>query len=447
MSSTEFFKSITDKPGYVAFLPNDPTTPELMTEVAVPVLDPSWPKWSVTGWTGVSGWPGTPQFQAGLVYVSIATAIRLAQARLKKPFTKWAGTEHLKAIPRGGNGFNAYYDRNVLRFFYNEDKKAGKIVFTCESSDVVSHELGHGILDALRPDLWNTASMEIFAFHEAFGDIMAMCSVMEHHVTIEHMLKETDGDLSKSNIVSRIAEELGQALWNATNGASGGKDCLRNAVNGHNYVDPNTLGQYGPLKNEPHSFSQVFTGAWYDSFVTAYSLLRIQGLEPKEAVVRARDGLMAILLEATIHADSTSMFFRSVANAMIVASAQVDDSRFTQVVKTCFEKRKIIGGPQGMQMIDTASIDPTVEGNKAHIALEQPILGHTRLIADLPKYAYGVAADGSNSHCPVQAAHRAITYAYAHDLIGHEDEKKMFFVKDGRFKRNYICTAFCRYCQ
>ena len=34
--------------------------------------------------------------------------------------------------------------------------------------------LSHALLDAIRPQLWNAASIEVASFHEAFGDISAM---------------------------------------------------------------------------------------------------------------------------------------------------------------------------------------------------------------------------------------------------------------------------------
>ena len=56
---------------------------------------------------------------------------------------------------------------------------AGRTVFSGESPDVVCHELGHAILDSLKPQLFDAASMEVAAFHESFGDMSASLSALQ----------------------------------------------------------------------------------------------------------------------------------------------------------------------------------------------------------------------------------------------------------------------------
>jgi Zn-dependent metalloprotease len=45
------------------------------------------------------------------------------------------------------------------------------------STDVVAHEVGHGLLDSARPDS-STSILEVGAFHEAFGDCIAMLTAL-----------------------------------------------------------------------------------------------------------------------------------------------------------------------------------------------------------------------------------------------------------------------------
>src|SRR5262249_3030476 len=71
-----------------------------------------------------------------------------------------------------GVDLNAFYDRVGLRFFHGT--AGGRRVFSGESPDVVCHELGHAVLDAFKPQLWDAASIEIAAFHESFGDMSAL---------------------------------------------------------------------------------------------------------------------------------------------------------------------------------------------------------------------------------------------------------------------------------
>ena len=54
------------------------------------------------------------------------------------------------------------------------DARTGAIVQSGDSVDVATHEQGHAVLDALRPDLWDAPHFEVAAFHEAFGDLAAI---------------------------------------------------------------------------------------------------------------------------------------------------------------------------------------------------------------------------------------------------------------------------------
>src|SRR5690606_22721644 len=118
------------------------------------------------------------------------------------------------------------------------------------------HETGHAILDAIRPDLWNIASSEIWAFHESFADICAISASIDYPWAINAALSETDGDLSKSNIISKIGEHIANSF---------NLDSIRDATIKFNYVEPEKLPKFGPrekLTSDPHSLGRVFLSAW-----------------------------------------------------------------------------------------------------------------------------------------------------------------------------------------
>src|SRR5262249_31746722 len=138
----------------------------------------------------------------------------------QKP-TRWAATECLMILPRAGQDLNAYYDRSGLKFFYFGDPISRKIVFACEASDVVSHEFGHAYLDILRPDFWSAQCSEIWAFHESFGDMTAILTILQSDQVINKVLQETAGNLESSNTVSKLAEEMGVGLYHLTHGVDG----------------------------------------------------------------------------------------------------------------------------------------------------------------------------------------------------------------------------------
>src|SRR5258708_3941297 len=93
------------------------------------------------------------------------------------PGTSWEVGSILPVDLDFGIDLNAFYDREGLKFFHGS--AAGRTVFSGESPDVVCHELGHAILDSLKPQLFDAASIEVAAFHESFGDMSAILSALQ----------------------------------------------------------------------------------------------------------------------------------------------------------------------------------------------------------------------------------------------------------------------------
>jgi len=179
--------------------------------------------------------------------------------------TRWYTGDVLPALIDAGNDLNAYYDRRGLYFFHAH--VGGEAVYSGESPDVLCHELGHAVLDALAPALWNTATIETAALHESFGDISAMLSALELESVRTAVIAETAGRLSRSSRISRLAEQLGWAIRQSHPDAVD-RDCLRNAANSFFYSEPESLPPLAPasaLSSQPHSFSRVFTAAWLDA--------------------------------------------------------------------------------------------------------------------------------------------------------------------------------------
>lgn len=79
----------------------------------------------------------------------------------------------LKIYPYAGEMKNAFYDRTnqCLKFYYFYDQNTQKTVYTCQSADIVAHEAGHAILDALRPGYFESQDPQTGGLHEAFGDL------------------------------------------------------------------------------------------------------------------------------------------------------------------------------------------------------------------------------------------------------------------------------------
>jgi hypothetical protein len=161
-------------------------------------------------------------------YWSAAEATARATAfwrQLVPPGTTWQLGDTLPILLDEGEDFNAFYDRQALNFFHGT--AGGRTVFSGESPDVVCHEEGHAVLDALRPELFDAGSIEAAAFHEAFGDMSALLAALQLPTVRAAILAETGGDLRRS---SRLAEQVGWAIRQFAPDAVE-PDCLRNAAN------------------------------------------------------------------------------------------------------------------------------------------------------------------------------------------------------------------------
>ena len=75
----------------------------------------------------------------------------------------WAATKNLTVLPRAGNDANAYYDRRTLSFFYFNGN-SNKRIYTCDSADVVTHELGHAIDPKLYPNSKHKVSDKYWSY-------------------------------------------------------------------------------------------------------------------------------------------------------------------------------------------------------------------------------------------------------------------------------------------
>src|SRR5262249_16196654 len=134
---------------------------------------------------------------------------------------------------------NANYSRPFgLRFYHK--KVAGVDIYASESADVVCHELGHAVLDALRPELFNAANTETAAFHESFGDMSAVLCPLQIQSLRRKVIADTGGRLNTSSSLSRLGEQLGWGLRQLTPRAVD-DDCLRNASNRFFYRSPDLL--------------------------------------------------------------------------------------------------------------------------------------------------------------------------------------------------------------
>lgn len=346
---------VTDKP--IEYILNDPATPNLVASVNVPKITGG-PNFSVSNYKG-GGFPsGSVESQAANCVVTLAHTIEFLNRYTDKPINRWASTSNLSVFPRAGKDLNAYYDRSNLKFFYFSHEKIGTI-YTCDSADVVAHELGHAVLDFYRPDMWSAAFLESAAFHEAFGDFVAMMKNLSHDEVNNYVINQTGGDLRKENVVSNLAEQMGKAIFNLSGPNSGrNPNCLRCAINNFKYVNPGTLPEEAPdnkLAAECHSFARIFVGAFYDIFLMMYNDVKSTGVSEIEAIHQARDTILRYVMKAIQFAPLNAKFYESMSRTILWADVTLGNWKYHDRIQNIFFDRNMLT-PQ-VRMLSAPSCD------------------------------------------------------------------------------------------
>lgn len=327
------------------FLLNDPSTPELSVDMPLPPLGNDGMEFKVNGLNINEHHKfGSDAWRASQVYTSVANGIYVTQKSLEKKMKKWAMNRPLIIYPHAGNDLNAYYDRKGLKFFSSKHPKTGEVVSTADSVDVVAHELGHATLDALRPDLWNLMAIEVWSFHEAWADLMAIFTVMHNEKMIEAVIAETNGDMFKSNMISKLAEQMGNAIYHHVGGGKGmSPERLRDAVNDFKYTVPENLPARttdDKLANECHSFGRVFLGAYWEVVVKIYDRKNKQINDPVRALKYAAQYGAELLTRAGQKAPASARMFDSVARTMLIVEQHMEN-KYQDILNEVFISRKI----------------------------------------------------------------------------------------------------------
>jgi hypothetical protein len=174
---------------------------------------------------------------------------------------RWAfGSEQLLVVPRAGEWANAFYDRGTrsLQFFSFLDT-AGSRVYTGLSRDVVAHECGHALLDAVVPSLYDSSTPQSIAIHEAVADLIAVLMALDSGRLRQAVLALSDNSLSGPNAFNNIAEEFGMSRPGADGMARSALRALQN---------DSTLETLAGER--PHVLSTLLSAIFYDTLCTIF---------------------------------------------------------------------------------------------------------------------------------------------------------------------------------
>jgi hypothetical protein len=358
--------------GVIRFYPNDPDAP-VGLQPATPITpEAGEPTFTIDGkrYAPAPYAPGTLAFQYWQGEVAIARTIRVWEDLFDRDFTQWHDGGPLRVKLRAGKDLNAFYDRKSLQFFYDVDRKTQRAVYAAESLDIVAPESGHAVLDVYQPGFWSTPDLETASFHEAFADCSALLVTLTDPAVRRALLTEAVGNWDRSNQVSRLAEALGRAIYgNYGPGAVSDPTRLRDARNNFRYADPGSLpsgADDSSLAPEPHSFSRVFTGAFYDTFVWALDRALKEKGSGEDAIERARRLVGRVLARAIEKLPPGNARYADVA-ALVRAADQVEEGGTATVgIETAFARHGIALPPlQAARPSPLRALDPERPGGLA----------------------------------------------------------------------------------
>lgn len=329
--------------------PGDPNVASPLSPIQVPAPNPSATPlpYKISGTApSVSVYSqGTPEFR----YYAAAAALRRTAdfwTRIVPSGTTWQVGKALPVQLDSGVDLNAFYTRGGggdspgLHFFH--DSVAGRVYYSGESPDVVCHEMGHGVLDAIRPQLFDAQTIEAPAFHESFADMSALLSALQVPSFRQALLSDTGGIINRSSRWSRLAEQLGAAIRVGHPDAVE-PDCLRNASNSFFYTDPQELPPQAPasqLSSEPHAFSRVFTGAFLDILAGIFSA---QGEANDANLVKTSQEGAQILIGGVLAAPVVPDYFSQAAAAMVqFGEGAPFNGKYRDVLKGAFVRKGIL---------------------------------------------------------------------------------------------------------
>jgi hypothetical protein len=358
----------------INFITNDPdagsTAPGLHSQSARQTRPSGRSGFTLTGSFPQGNFPpGTPQF---LFWQSREAAIAAVQAweASSGPHTRWQGNRSkLPLLPDAGVDLNAFYDRASFSFFH---KTLGAATFfSGESTDVVAHEVGHGLVDSIRPDFFSVNFLEVAAFHEAAGDCVAILTALNDLDTRKKLLAITT-TLKKKNFVESTAEQLSRAIGIAFPGHNASES--RHAFNKFQFQLPQTLpsnGGPGALINEAHSFGMLFSGCFWDLIGNIFA---DASAKTPASLLTAAQTAGRILIAGTKGALIAPRFLQSVGRAMVLADQSLHSGANRERISAAFQSHSILLGANAMVAPSIDLAGPAPKGASLAAATKRDLM-------------------------------------------------------------------------
>lgn len=342
----------------IRFVHNDPKgVPFVETVIGpAPARSTALADFDMAGLAGEQVYPlGSPEF---VDWQCREAALRTLTAweTVAGPLAAWHGDRRtIDLLPRHGIELAASYRRTSLGFGQWPGGAAGDpTFFVGASADAVSHEVGHAILDARRPELWESLFTEVAAFHEGFSDCVALLVALFDHDVTDVMFAgaaQPAGVLQADNPSAQVAESVAAAIRQAF-GDDHPASLPRRLKNDLQWAIPTTLPPAPApdnLSREPHSFGRVFTGCFYDCIENIYR----DGAHSRDGLEQAATIVGSLLARALDTATEELRFFRSVGRAMIHADSEDHAGQHHLAIRDAFAAHNVALG-------SSAALTPTM---------------------------------------------------------------------------------------
>ena len=213
---------------------------------------------------------GDPRSHQQIVYAVASSVIERFERYLGRRF-RWRGEQKLSLVPHAFEGRNAFFDptrKAVLFGYYRADLNdpganlPGQMIFTCLSSDIIAHEVTHAIVHRLRPHFSEATNPDVFAWHEAFADLIALFQHFAYREVVLEAIASTSGSIQKGAALFDLATEFGQS--------TGRGEALRRAINPDMPTELLRTPERFRSATEPHERGACFVGAVFDAYLDRY---------------------------------------------------------------------------------------------------------------------------------------------------------------------------------
>ena len=264
-------------------------------------------------------------------YAIAARATELVELELGRPLRWGFDGSRLLVIPHAGILENAYYsaESHSLQFYsFIGGGRKRRAYHTALAHDIVAHETGHAILDAVRPRYYEPFEPETSALHEAVGDLSAVFAALSH----QSVQRRVAGSLDRLNLLSEIAEGFEDA-------GARGWGSIRSLVDATPSDWTETI--------EPHDLSLKLSSTIYLALRTLHQRLVRRGESRLDALRTARTVIQRMAVRALDFLPPADCTIAEYAEALLAADRSVqpaDHSGFRQIVHGVLARRGLAAG-------------------------------------------------------------------------------------------------------